>query len=395
MKRIRKNLFRRGRTFYYRRQEDGKDRWISLETADRARAVELLKQIDQARVMAKIGNGSRPRLTGRYVYLREVLERFEKAGFPRIDGGDRSERNKKVYAQYSANLKAAIGDTRLDEFNASTWNTYTRDRLANGAGEVALDTEMIALRSAYRYCAGFPNETGILEAPRFSWAKRLRRRSEVNHCRDRQPVDADELHRMARHYLSKPASQAVVGWFVLFQAMVGARLSEMLRLRLDAQNPVEPGYNDGEHLWLYRSKTHKGTAPFAIIHDDLRELLTAHRNWIDQAYPGSPWFFPCRRDPSQPIEGHAIKSAMAGISKEIGVHRSTHGLRSYYVNVLRSQGVSDSEIALRIGHKSGGQLIVETYGEVLPIKIGWRPKNNPPAWEDYLTALPIAEPSFA
>ena len=112
MKRIRKNLFRRGRTYYYRRQEDGKDRWISLETADRSRAVELLKQIDQARVMAKTGNGSRPRLTGRYVYLREVLERFETAGFPRVDGGERAATSRKSYAVWTKALVDSLGRTR-------------------------------------------------------------------------------------------------------------------------------------------------------------------------------------------------------------------------------------------------------------------------------------------
>ena len=281
------------------------------------------------------------------------------------------------------------------EFNASTWHAYVDACTGHGGGEASLDAQMVVLKSAFRYCSRFPDDTGILEPPRFAWSKRHRRSGDISHCRDRQPVNADELHRMARYYLDQPAVRAVPGWFILFQSMVGARLSEMLRLRVDATSPEEPGYNDGEHLWLYRSKTHKGTAPFAIIHDDLRELLAAHRNWIDQAYPGSHWFFPCRRDPSAPIEGHTVKAALARISREIGAHRSTHGLRSYYVNVLRSQGVPDSEIALRIGHKSGGHLIVDTYGEILPIKIGWRPEGSAPSWEDYATATPIAEPSFA
>ena len=55
---------------------------------------------------------------------------------------------------------------------------------------------------------------------------------------------------------------------------------------------------------------------------------------------------------------------------------SPHGLRSYFVNVLRSQGVSDSEIALRIGHKSGGRLFVDVYGEILPHRLPFLPQGD-------------------
>jgi hypothetical protein len=50
------------------------------------------------------------------------------------------------------------------------------------------------------------------------------------------------------------------------------------------------------------------------------------------------------------------------------------------VNVLRSQGKTDGEIALRIGQRTGGKLIVDVYGEILPYKIAWRPETGQPAW---------------
>jgi hypothetical protein len=50
------------------------------------------------------------------------------------------------------------------------------------------------------------------------------------------------------------------------------------------------------------------------------------------------------------------------------------------VNVQRSKGKPDSEIALRIGHRTGGKLIVQVYGEILPYKLTWSPEDVEPAW---------------
>jgi hypothetical protein len=72
-------------------------------------------------------------------------------------------------------------------------------------------------------------------------------------------------------------------------------------------------------------------------------------------------------------------------------------MRSYFVNVLRSDKdadgipkMPDSEIALRIGHKSGGKLIVQVYGEVLPNKLTWLPeKKEDVAWRHFTTGREI------
>jgi len=394
MKRIRKNLFRRGRTYYYRRQEDGRDRWISLETADLPEARNRIKQLETARLLERAGIGERKRLGKRFVHLKEVIAKFEQAGFPLRNGGNRAKQAVVSYTRGAKITTRELGNVRIDEFNASVWNGYTGRAIVNGRGRSALDKEIIVIRAAFEYCTAFPDETGITETPRFNWAKRLQLPPNVSHCRDRQPDDAEQLHKIASYFLRKPLGGATVGWLVLFQSMIGQRCSEILKLRFDASSPSEPGFDDGEHLWLYRSKTHKGTAPFIKIHPDLRELMTAHRQWVSRAYPGNPWFFPSRRGSGKRIDGPAVVQAFLRMNQELGLNKSSHGLRSYYVNVLRSQGVSDGEIALRIGHKSGGKLIVETYGEVLPIKLTWRPEG-PPAWEGWTGNESIAAPKFA
>jgi hypothetical protein len=43
-----------------------------------------------------------------------------------------------------------------------------------------------------------------------------------------------------------------------------------------------------------------------------------------------------------------------------------HGLRSYFVTQARQSGLSDAEIAMLIGDKTGPAIIAQTYGDVRP-----------------------------
>ena len=47
-------------------------------------------------------------------------------------------------------------------------------------------------------------------------------------------------------------------------------------------------------------------------------------------------------------------------------HVTPHGLRSYFVTQARQSGLSDAEIAMLIGDKTGPAIIALTYGDVRP-----------------------------
>src|SRR5262249_42978250 len=47
-------------------------------------------------------------------------------------------------------------------------------------------------------------------------------------------------------------------------------------------------------------------------------------------------------------------------------HVTPHGLRSYFVTQARESGLSDAEIAMLIGDKTGPAIIAQTYGDVRP-----------------------------
>lgn len=394
MKRVRQNLFKRGQSFVYRHQDDGKDRWVTLGPVSQRKALEMVDKIREKTFLSKLGLSAAPSVGKKFTRISQLVEFYLDADCPKLDGRKRGKANEQRYRTYCRRLSAGLGNVRLDQFNSSKWNGYVATAEKQGRGPVAIDSEMITLRTAWTHATKFPDETGVTDVPSFRWHQRRRQRADVYHCRERQPENANELHEIAAHFFNRRIDQCSMGWFVLMQSMIGCRASELLKLRTDAKTRNEPGFDDGEHLWLYRSKTHKGTSPFAKIHPELREVLDAHRNWHSVAFPRCPWFFPsCRvKAESKAIGAFAVASAFAGIHKATGKDRTSHGLRSYYVNVRRSQGATDAEIALEIGHKTT-KLIVETYGEILPIKIGWRP-DGPPAWERFADRKAIARPAF-
>ena len=47
-------------------------------------------------------------------------------------------------------------------------------------------------------------------------------------------------------------------------------------------------------------------------------------------------------------------------------HVTPHGLRSYFVTQCRQSGLTDAEIAMLIGDKTGPALIAQVYGDLRP-----------------------------
>lgn len=387
MKRIRRHLYKRGSIYYYLQRVNGKQRWISLKTSDSKQARKLADELNARFVLAGAGLGRQPKLNVKMQSIKAVLDFYAESGCPKTNGVKRDGRQLVMEKGWTANLSRHLGHFRPDSLDPSDWQTYTQRRKEElkGKGDRTIDVEYRVLVSAYRWARRNPRRTGVTGPPLPEAPAKLNRPETVAHCRDFQPANADELHKIAAHLLAIPGdgklTSTVNGWLLLIASMIGQRLSEVLRLRHDATTSSEPGFDDGKHLWLYRSKTHKGTAPFIEIGPELRECLDAHREWKEAMHPLNPWFFPSPVKAGAPINSTSFQHALAKATKDLGLpKRTAHGLRSYYVNVLRSEGLPDHEIALRIGQKSGGKLIVDVYGERLPIKLGWKPSGKV-AWE--------------
>lgn len=371
------HIYRRGKVLYYR--QGGKR--VNLKTGDLTTARNLVKELKAQKVLADVGLASDPRTSG-FRKVSDVLKFYLQSNCPKRNESPRTGRQLTEEQRRVALLDSLIGKRSPHNFNVSDCRDYAQDRLAmspDGKGARAVDIELAALSCAFRWAAKHPRQSGILQNPIEHYRPRYSKADTVRHCREFQPSSGTELHAIASK-IFEHASAWSTAWQCIFAAMIGQRCSELLKLRIDGTGPDCPGWINDRNLFLYRSKSHKGTASFLEIHPALDLAIEAHRKWLQEFFPESPWWFPSPRHPSLPLDRHALVRRMREACKALGIpQRTAHGLRSFFVNVLRSKGVPDWQIALQIGHKTGGQLIVQTYGEVLPVKLDWMPEGDP-AW---------------
>ena len=354
---IGENLYSRSGSIYHRSQVDGKRVWIRLQAKTiKAAKLELSGKLREATQQGELT-------------IKGVLEFYRQHNCPKRNEQPRSGRQLSMEVVRIRTLSQKLGTIPVSQLNHGTLRDYREWRGQTRACELDIVTLASACRWAYRN----PAQTGLLhnpmpmDRPRFAPTKQ--------HCRDRQPSNAEELHLIAQTMMDNGRT-AVFGWMALFLAFTGIRIGRARMFRLDASKH-DPGHYDGECIWVGISQTHKGVFPFIKMHEALRQWWKAYHQWRESSGINSPWYFPSSKNPSKPVGRDSLVHAMRQACETLGIPmRSPHGLRSYFVNVLRSQGIMDAEIALQIGHRSGGKLIVEVYGEVLPHPISFLPEEG-------------------
>ena len=387
------SIYRDSRTgFLYERPKiSGKRTWRKLDSQllKYARAELAAKRSDQARArqgLARCPYGPDQftvgQLIGKYRDARCPTRNLE----PRVDPYLKSETDRldKLLPYWKDIQADAIKVKHCGEYFS-----YRKRQMREGVhGGRAVDLELTTLNNCLRWSL----ITGRLEVNRLDIARPKYRGKTIRHCREFMPLDGDELHALARFLFENPRSEAL-GWQLLLTAMTGCRTSEVLRLRRDAKTRQQAGFIEGDWLWLQRSKG--GVNPFAAIHPALRECLDALDLWHAQRQSGrkgqrrqarSPFFVPGRL-PDAPMDAtaltHALERAGAVVAK---AHRTSHGLRAYYVTMRRSEGIADGQIAAEIGDRSGPAIISQTYGDIPPnwkgaAKLSWMPDEAKPAWD--------------
>lgn len=256
---------------------------------------------------------------------------------------------------------------------------WRRRQCRRGPGNRTVDLDLVTLSAILSYAVRLrllPENRVRSDRPRYVRADTIR------HSRQRAPVDADAIHRVAEHLLGDPKSETIA-WFVWFAAFTGCRRSELLRLRLDAADTDSAGYVLDGCLFLGR-RSKGGVNPWAMMGVEFEAMNTAFRRWHRAWYPKNPWYFPGRVEgPLHPdAPAHAIRRAC----QSLGIHPfSPHGLRSFYVTKRRSDGATDVVIAGEIGDQTVS-LMQTTYG-ARPANwtggkaLSWLPSYGPPAWE--------------
>lgn len=378
-------VYRDSRTgnFFERPTVDGRRTWRKLPALNLKLAREMLsaRRTDQSR--AEHGLARDPYLPEPQT-VAALAKAYEAAGCPDRHNHPRQgiqlvqeqSRVKLLLPHFKALMASKIRAKHCMDYFAARKGSVRKGT----HGGRAVDLELGTLRNILQWAV----TQGMLDLNPLAGQRPRFRKKAVHHCRDFMPKDAAELHALAAHFFEAKKSE-VLGWQLLLEAFTGCRTTEVLRLRWDA-SPGKAGHIDGQYLWLERAKG--GVNPFTIIHPALDTLLKRLRAWRDKRRPKSPWFLPgLRAGGKDPVDSssltHALKIAGPLISK---AHRTSHGLRAYYVTVRRSEGIPDAQIAAEIGDRTGASIIASTYGEVPPNwrggnELGFMPEGLP-AWGD-------------
>jgi integrase len=269
------------------------------------------------------------------------------------------------------------GNIKLSDISLSMCVKYAawrKEKALQGTGEVSADMDLQVLSNALNWAAssGMIPFNPILRRPRFRKAR------DVVHCRERAPRCIDDVHLVARELFQSKASQ-VLGWQMLFEAHTGARTNEVLGMKYGVSSG--PGYWNVTSLYIQRSK--HGINPWIPMTPILHQMLKAHAQWHKSAFPFSPWMFP-GQDGIRSVTPGALTRKLAVECKKAGYDKWTsHGMRSLYVTIRRSQGISDAQIAGEIGDRTVS-LISTTYGDRPPNWAGGEVLSFEPvayAWE--------------
>jgi integrase len=371
----------------------GKRTWRRLDSRKVAEAKEESAELLVLHKRAENGIGRSPFTKGKT--FGDIADLYLEARCPNGRGETRNEQFIKLETVRVENLKKFYGNIPGDDIKESSLMAYCQARIkrvSRGTGMRTVELDWVTLSAVL----AFGKRNGMVN---YNYVKRDRPRlrasdprgsvmqERIKHCREFAVVDGNELHLLAEFFFADRRSQAL-GWQMLFEAFTGCRTSEALKLRMDARKQDEPGYIQGNHLFIARLK--HGVRPYILLNRELRDFLESFLNWHRLTHAGNPWWFPgqtTKGDPMtlRPLGKFSMNQALRRATEALGLpKRTSHALRSFYVTMRRGDGASEAQIAAEIGITSI-QLIGEVYGsrphnwEGLP-KLKYWPDNAAPSW---------------
>ncbi|MCG3150091.1 MAG: hypothetical protein PCFJNLEI_03562 [Verrucomicrobiae bacterium] len=373
--RIAGGLYRRNGLLYARVRDNGKRTWRGTGTNDLTTARKILKKWREEQVLQRHGIETQETALNRNrLTVAKVIETYTLAGCPtkkmqpkapytvRKEGHALNPVRRYFGERLAVTLKLSDCDEYRQWRNTGGYKIETlkkngepTKRKARG-GDRGVDLELTALSNAFKLAV----RRGELKANPLAGRTLYSVASNVRHCRDVAPTP--EGLAAITGWLRKSNEPAVAD-FVAFLAYSGLRIGEALPLPWAAVNL-------GEGLVQVRREKH-GCNPWVAITPALETLLRD----MEGRRGTSALLFPSPHDPSKPRDqariNRRITAAIAALNKtaeaegkpKLG-HVTPHGLRSYFVTQARQSGLTDAEIAMLIGDKTGPSIIASTYGDL-------------------------------
>jgi integrase len=354
----------------------------------------LLRSVDTKREAIRVASARDPHTVGRK--FAALAQLYKDAHCPDGRLKPRLEAFTTDEVSRVDRLVAHFGHRPADKITVADIPAYYAARQAEMrtglTGHRAVDKETQTLSNVYRYAVAarlFPFNPVATGRPRYQTAE------SIQHSRKRAPKTADVIHQVAGELFDSVATE-VSGWFCLFAMFTGNRISELLRLRLDAKDENAAGYvqwrqddraGDNFPLGLLHlgARSKHGMNPESIIGPEFAAMLVCFDNWHRSRYPESPWYFPSFAGDG-PIHRRIVHDHIVSAAARLKLpHITPHGFRSFYVTKRRSDGATDTVIAGEIGDKTVA-LMQTTYGERPKNWLGgaavmFVPKEGSPAWE--------------
>lgn len=364
--RLGKCLYWKGGKIVARVRVNGKPTWRGTGTNDPAEARRWLKKWQSEEWMED--NGFEP--TGVVLHrerftVGELIDAYIEAGMPtrkmrpKRPATIKTEKTcLKVLRSYFGGMQAAsvaLGD--CDKFR--DWR-LAGGYFANGSpdaqrksmarlkrGTPSVDLELTILGNVFNLAVrrGTLKSNPLLGRGRYSVAE------DTRHCREVAPTPEGLKH--IEYWLRERSEQGTAD-AVCFLAFSGLRIGEALPLDWES-------VDWGEKV-IHVQREKRGIMPWVPILPEMESLLCAMRK-----RSASHLLFPSPFDPNKVRSGSAFRDRLATACRSLGIGLVTpHGLRSYFVTQARQSGLSDAEIAMLIGDKTGPAIVALTYGDVRP-----------------------------
>jgi len=362
--RIAHGLYRRNGFIFARVRENGKRTWRGTGTNDLTAARKILKKWGEEQVLQRHGiETGEAALKRNRLTVAKVLDAYEAAGCPTVKlrpkapSTVQSEKSllnplRPFFGERVATtLKLADCDLYRAWRNAGSY-TIIRTRkdgekikIKTQGGDRGVDLELTTLSNALRLAV----RRGELKLNPLAGRTAYSVAANVRHCREVAPTPEGLAAIIG--WLQQRGEMAVAD-LVAFLAYSGLRIGEALPLTWEAVNL-------GEGIVQVNREKH-GCNPWVAITPELETLLRRM-----QGRGASGLLFPRPHAPSTPRARRPVNLRIKAACKALGLgHVTPHGLRSYFVTSARQSGLTDAEIAMLIGDKTGPAIIASTYGDL-------------------------------
>lgn len=375
-----------GGTIYVRVRHHGKQVMRSTHTDNPVKAKQFLQRWHDEDRAAFYG-GSLPgvQVRNKALTVSQLITIYQEAGHPNPKMKPKPAESVRREVSFLKPIGIFFGGKSPDNLTLSDCDDYYTWRLSGGyittrydrgkgrdrprtiktkGGNRAVDLELTALSNVLRFAL---RKNRIKRHPLMGRG-RYTSEKEIRHCREVAPTP--QGLKLIETWLREKEEHDTAD-AICFIAYSGLRLEEAMHRTWSEVNRAE-GIIDCQ-----RSKG--GIFPWIPILPEMSTLLDGMKARADALLAENPglqpsrWLFPCphhRFKPTEqqrPRDGDSIRRRLAAACQALKIrHAAPHGLRSFFVTSARESGLTDAEIAMLIGDKSGPALIASTYGDVRP-----------------------------